>query len=168
MNDIEVVLDDGTSTPLTSAELKLSDKAIAEDIGSKLLYEFEADFLIKPLELVKVKIQDMEQDPDYYKTLTDKQGNIVGKKRRGGMTSDDTLPEGFKRVEREVIAIFQHGIILKRPKLDVHPDLNVGDIVVYAHQMAKPFDLFKDSSLLPPHAIVGTFLGSAVDINFSE
>ena len=163
----EIKIEAAELTELTSAELMASDRQIASEVNTKLLYEFEADLLVKPLELVKVIIQDLEQDPEFYKTLTDKRGNPVGKKRRGGVAADETLPEGFKRIEREVIAIFQHGIILKLPRhlMDIHKDLQVGDIVVYAHQMAKPFDLFKDSALLPPHAIVGRYLGAAADIN---
>ncbi|GHT71641.1 hypothetical protein AGMMS50239_40840 [Bacteroidia bacterium] len=147
-------------------QIKIDDVRIANDISSKLKYEFLTDVLAKPMEKIMVEIEQVEQDPDYYKTITDSKGNAKYRKKRHNI--DPTLPEGMKRIKRSVYAVYQYAIVLKLPmSMPTHFDfLRIGDIVMYQGPQGKPFDLFKDSILLPLHAIAGIYTGSSAEINF--
>jgi hypothetical protein len=130
-------------------------------ISTKLSYEFYSDILIKPLDFIKVTRTMYEQDPDY----------VAGPKLTQGDTNEASdVPAGLKRVEREDIAQQQHGIILKLPSdLPEHlKSLTVGTVITYAVKSAKPFELFKDSLLVAPFAVVGTYTGDIAKLLSNE
>lgn len=93
------------------------------------------DILVKPLDLIKVTKEIVEQVP-------------TGKKDENGFEEYETKTE-----VKEVTSDFSKGIIIAIP-VDITTDLTVGDVIVYPTKFAKDFDLFKDSQLVKPYDIV--------------
>ena len=111
---------------------------LAEDLSSKIKYEFRQMFLVKPLEPVKVK------------------------KKISEPVAKDTKPKKDKEVDSD----FSRAVVLKLPYEYTHPydddkiqqmPIKVGDIVIYrSSRGAMYFDLLKDSQLVSLYDIVAT------------
>lgn len=128
---------------------------LAEDLSSKIKYEFRQMFLVKPLEPVKVKKKISEPVAKDTKPKKDKDGIEA-------VDYDDVKTE-----IKEVDSDFSRAVVLKLPYEYTHPyndekiqqmPIKVGDIVIYKASRlgAMYFDLLKDSQLVPLYDIVAT------------
>lgn len=123
-------------------EEKIIDQTVlAEDVSSKIKYEFPDYFLVKPLDPVKVKKEFSKPVP-----------TGEAKKDENGIEAQD-----FDKVETEVKEVdsdYRRGIVLKLPlywntKEDrVGCDIKIGDIVIFRDTAGIRFDLLKDSRLI--------------------
>ena len=120
---------------------------VAQTVSEGIKYEFIDDFLVKPLEPIKVK---KEFNTPVTKETTSDDGMEVSE-------YDDIATE-VKEVESD----YREGIVLKVPskyeawmKDEKFPAkaINIGDKVVF-RATNRYFDLFKDSILLKPHEII--------------
>lgn len=119
---------------------------LAEDISSKIKFEFAREFLVKPLEPVMVKKEFSKPVP-----------KDAPKQDKDGVEAID-----YDEVETEVKEVesdFKRGVILKVPteficqKADEKYgpsllDLKVGDIVLYPSRAGRWFDQVKDSQFV--------------------
>lgn len=134
-------------------EEKTIDQAqLAEDLSSKIKYDFRQHFLVKPLDPVKVKKQFSEPVAKDTKPTTDKEGVEA--------VDYDEVKTEIKEVDSD----YTRGVVLKLPYDYTHPmvnsavqqmPINIGDIVIY-RPMRGPmyFDLLKDSQLVTLYDIV--------------
>lgn len=116
-----------------------NDDKLLQSVVNAIEYTFEKDFLVKPMEPVKIKKKYVEQIPN-------------GKRDDEGNNLYDT-----KETTKEVESDFEIGLILAIPtcyELTCEGVLNVGDKIVYPKKFAKEFDLFRDSKLIKPYDIV--------------
>ena len=132
-------------------EEKLIDQSVlAEDVSSKIKYEFRDFFLIKPLDPVKVK---KEFSTPVAKTEAVKDDN-------------DIEAQDYDEVKTEVKEVdsdYRRGVVLKRPLYyidsekndNVYTNINVGDVVIFRDAAGLRFDLLKDSRLLRQYDILG-------------
>ena len=135
---------------MNEKDVLIDQTAVAEDVSEKIHYSFKSQFLIKPLDPIKVKKEFNKPVLDD-KPTTDK----------NGVEAVD-----YKDVEtevKEVEADFRKGVVLKVPfsyKTNMnskdYPEMpiHVGDVVVYRQQSAKWFDILKDTQLLSSYDIV--------------
>lgn len=134
-------------------EDKIIDQTkLAEDLSSKIKYDFRQMFLVKPLEPVKVKKQISEP------VAKDK----APKKDKDGIEAVDY--DEVKTEIKEVDSDFTRAVVLKLPYEYTHPmaatevhqmPINVGDIIVYrSTRGAVYFDLLKDSQLVSLYDII--------------
>lgn len=125
---------------------------LAEDLSSKIEYDFRQHFLVKPLDPVKVKKQFSEPVVKNNKPTTDKDGIEA-------VDYDEVKTE-----IKEVNSDYTRAIVLKLPYEYTHPmastniqqmPINVGDVIVY-RPMRGPmyFDLLKDSQLVSLYDII--------------
>lgn len=134
-------------------ENELIDQAkLAEDVSSKINYEFLDSFLIKPLDPVKVK---KEFSKPVEKNKAQKDAN--------GIEAID-----YDEVETEVKEVdsdYRRGVVLKVPYsysnavTDTEhparfPEIKIGDVVLFKDKFATFFDLVKDSKLVNYYNIV--------------
>ena len=112
----------------------MEDKVLQTVVDS-VKYTFEKDFLVKPLEPVKIERTITKQIP-------------TGKKDKDGNETYDV-----KETKEMVESVFGHGIVIAIPTCYTG-DISLGNSVVYPKKFAKPFDLFKDSELVKPYDIV--------------
>lgn len=128
---------------------------LAEDLSSKIKYEFRQMFLVKPLEPVKVKKKISEPVAKDTEPKRDKDGIEA-------VDYDDVKTE-----IKEVDSDFSRAVVLKLPYEYTHPyndekiqqmPIKVGDIVIYKASRlgAMYFDLLKDSQLVQLYDIVAT------------
>lgn len=128
---------------------------LAEDLSSKIKYEFRQMFLVKPLEPVKVKKKISEPVAKDTKPKKDKDGIEA--------VDYDEVKAEIKEVDSD----FSRAVVLKLPYEYTHPyndekiqqmPIKVGDIVIYKASRlgAMYFDLLKDSQLVPLYDIVAT------------
>ena len=128
---------------------------LAEDLSSKIKYEFRQMFLVKPLEPVKVKKKISEPVAK----------DTEPKKDKDGIEAVDY--DDVKTEIKEVDSDFSRAVVLKLPYEYTHPyndekiqqmPIKVGDIVIYkvSRLGAMYFDLLKDSQLVPLYDIVAT------------
>ena len=128
---------------------------LAEDLSSKIKYEFRQMFLVKPLEPVKVKKKISEPVAKDTKPKKDKDGIEA--------VDYDEVKTEIKEVDSD----FSRAVVLKLPYEYTHPyndekiqqmPIKVGDIVIYKASRlgAMYFDLLKDSRLVPLYDIVAT------------
>lgn len=131
----------------------MDQKPLAEDVSSKINYEFSKQFLIKPLEPIMVKKVVSTPIP-----AKEQKGDVDGVEA----TDYDDVKEEIKDVESR----YKKGIILKVPQdysasvelaekkgeFSFYLDLHVGDTVVYEY--AKDFDLIKDTKILSLYDII--------------
>lgn len=128
---------------------------LAEDLSSKIKYEFRQMFLVKPLEPVKVKKKISEPVAK----------DTEPKKDKDGIEAVDY--DDVKTEIKEVDSDFSRAVVLKLPYEYTHPyndekiqqmPIKVGDIVIYKASRlgAMYFDLLKDSQLVPLYDIVAT------------
>ena len=112
-------------------EDKMIDQTqLAEDLSSKIKYEFRQMFLVKPLEPVKVKKKISEPVAKDTKPKKDKDGIEA--------VDYDEVKTEIKEVDSD----FSRAVVLKLPYEYTHPyddekiqqmPIKVGDIVIYRH-----------------------------------
>ena len=125
---------------------------LAEDLSSKIKYDFRQMFLVKALEPVKVKKQISEPVVKDNKPKKDKNGIEA-------VDYDDVKTE-----IKEVDSDYTRAVVLKLPYDYTHPydnkiqqmPIKVGDIVIFRSGRSQYFDLFKDSQLVGLYDIVAT------------
>lgn len=120
---------------------------LAEDLSSKISYEFCDAFLVKPLDPIKVT-----------KEFTKPVSNDKPTKDANGVEAVD-----FDEVETEVKEVdsdYRKGIVLKVPltmtlveNTHVVP-IKVGDTVIFRDRSSVFFDLLKDSKLIRYYDII--------------
>lgn len=131
-------------------EVLIDQSQLAEDVASKIKYNFLDFFLVKPLDPVKVT-----------KTFSKPVSNDKPTKDAEGIEAVD-----FKEVETEVKEVnsdYRRGIVLKRPAYYAHAneligtesEIKVGDIIIFRDAAGLTFDLLKDSKLLRQYDILG-------------
>lgn len=138
---------------MDTEEKKVDQSPLAEDLSNKIKYEFAEQFLVKPLEKIKVK-----KEFQVPVSKTDKP-----KKDKNGIAAVDY--DEVKTEVKEVDSEFRKGIVLKIPFKytawsndkdcgDTFP-ISVGDTIVYKDRFATYFDLLKDTQLVKHYDIVG-------------
>lgn len=135
-------------------EKMIDQTQLAEDLSSKIKYEFRQMFLVKPLEPVKVKKKISEPVVKDTKPKKDKDGIEA--------VDYDEVKTEIKEVDSD----FSRAVVLKLPYEYTHPysdekiqqmPIKVGDIVIYrSSRCAIYFDLLKDSQLVSFYDIVAT------------
>lgn len=137
-------------------EEKIIDQTqLAEDLSSRIKYEFRQMFLVKPLEPVKVKKKISEPVVKDTKPKEDKDGIKA--------VDYDEVKTEIKEVDSD----YTRAVVLKLPYEYTHPyddvkihqmPIKVGDIIIYKSSRlgAMYFDLLKDSQLVPLYDIVAT------------
>ena len=128
-------------------EEKIIDQSVlAEDVASKIPYEFRDFFLVKPLDPVKVKKE--------FSTPVD---TTVTKDEDGLEVQD------FKEVMTEVKEVdsdYRRAIVLKTPvwypteEMKENEIINIGDVVLFKDTTGSFFDLVKDSKIIRLYDIV--------------
>lgn len=129
----------------------IDQSVLAEDVSSKIPYNFLDFFLVKPLDPIKVT-------KEFSKPVT-----------TGAPTTDENGIEAqdYNSVETEVKEVnsdYRRGIVLKRPLYyeksvdnrainDV--EIKIGDVVLFRDTAGSHFDLVKDSRLIRQYDIVG-------------
>ena len=133
-------------------EIKIDQSVLAEDISSKIEYEFRNMFLVKPLDPVKVK-------KEFSKPVAN---DDTAKKDDNDIEAVD-----YDQVETEVKEVdsdYRIGVVLKVPfdsknrmtsKDFPEMEINIGDIVVYKDNRGVWFDLLKDTQLIGAYDIIG-------------
>ena len=126
----------------------IDQSLLAEDVSSKIKYNFFDFFLVKPLDPIKVT-------KEFSKPVT-----------TGTPTTDENGIEAqdYDKVETEVKEVnsdYRRGIVLKRP---VYYDgaeyegpryIEIGSTVIFRDAAGMNFDLIKDSKLLRQYDILG-------------
>ena len=124
---------------------------LAEDLSSKIKYNFRQMFLVKALEPVKVKKQISEPVAK----------NGKPKKDKNGIEAIDY--DEVKTEIKEVDSDYTRAVVLKLPYDYTHPysdskiqqmPIKVGDIIIIPSCRAQYFDLLKDSRLVSLYDIV--------------
>ena len=130
--------------------MNIDQSVLAEDVASKIKYQFLDYFLIKPLDPVKVK-------KEFSKPVAT--GTPV--KDENGIEAQD-----FDDVETEVKEVdsdYRRGIVLKCPLYYENSDddakkyqyIKIGDTIIFREAAGLRFDLLKDSRLLRQYDILG-------------
>lgn len=133
-------------------EDKIIDQSeLAQSVAEKIEYDFLDNFLVKPLDVIRVTKQ-------FTKPVSEK----PSEKDKNGVDAVD-----YDEVETEVKEVdsdFRKGVVLKIPysysaqlnddKINYLPKISVGDIVVYRDRSGSHFDLLKDSKLLKYYEII--------------
>ncbi len=128
----------------------IDQSQLAEDLSSKIKYEFRNMFLVKPLEPVKVK-----------KKFTEPVAKDAPKKDKDGVEAVDY--DEVKTEIKEVDSDYTRAVVLKIPYEYEHTydekykpfPIKLGDIVIY-RSMRGPayFDLLKDSQLVNIYDVI--------------
>ena len=147
--NILVHLDDNYMEDKNINEI-VDNTKIAETVSEKIPYETLKQFLVKPLDPIKVKKEFSKPVPSA--------------KQKGNVDGIDAVD--YDKVETEVKEVesnYRKGIVLKVPyeyqamvndsKFNV-ANINVGDTIVYKAGFAQWFDLLKDSQLVDSYSIV--------------
>jgi hypothetical protein len=130
-------------------EEKIIDQSVlAEDVASKIPYEFRDFFLIKPLDPVKVKKE--------FSTPVVKENAATSNK-------DDIEAQDYDEVKTEVKEVdsdYRRGIVLKSPiwypteEMKESEIINIGDVILFKDTAGSFFDLVKDSKIIRLYDIV--------------
>ena len=132
-------------------EIKIDQSVLAEDISSKIEYEFRNMFLVKPLDPVKVKKEFSKP---------------VAKDDTAKKDDNDIEAVDYDQVETEVKEVdsdYRTGVVLKVPfdsknrmtsKDFPEMEINIGDTVVYKDNRGVWFDLLKDTQLIGAYDII--------------
>ena len=124
---------------------------LAEDISSKIEYEFRNMFLVKPLDPVKVKKEFSKP---------------VAKDDTAKKDDNDIEAVDYEQVETEVKEVdsdYRTGVVLKVPfdsknrmtsKDFPEMEINIGYPVVYKDNRGVWFDLLKDTQLIGAYDII--------------
>lgn len=134
-------------------EDKIIDQTkLAEDVSSKIKYDFRQLFLVKPLDPIKVKKQFSEPIAKDNKPKKDKDGIEA-------VDYDEVKTE-----IKEVNSDYTRAVVLKLPYEYTHPmtsqeirqmPIKVGDVVVFRTPRGPMyFDLLKDSQLVALYDII--------------
>lgn len=133
-------------------EEKMIDQTqLAEDLSSKIKYDFTKQFLVKPLDPVMVKKKISEPVAKDTKPKKDEDGIEA--------VDYDEVKEEIKEVESD----YKRGVVLKLPFSYTHPydddkikqmPIKVGDVIIYRSFRITYFDLLKDSQLVDIYDIV--------------
>lgn len=136
---------------MNNNENMIDQSQLANDVSTKIPYEFVDMFLVKPLDKIMIK-KEVTSLPDN-KPVKDENGVEA--------------VEGEPKTEvKEVESDYKKGIILKLPinyQLTMakeselgqyQPHYNVGDVVVFKPVHTVHFDLIKDSILIKGYNIV--------------
>lgn len=127
----------------------IDQSVLAEDVASKIKYQFLDYFLVKPLDPIKVK-------KEFSKPVDAKLS-----KDEDGIEAQD-----FDKVETEVKEVdsdYRKGIVLKCPLYYENSDndvkkyqyIKIGDTVIFREAAGLRFDLLKDSRLIRQYDILG-------------
>lgn len=126
----------------------IDQSVLAEDVASKIPYEFRDFFLVKPLDPVKVK-----------KEFSTPVAKGEPKADENGIEAQDF--DEVKTEVKEVDSDYRRGIVLKRPEyyataddLGTEREIKVGDVVLFKDTAGSFFDLVKDSKLIRMYDIV--------------
>lgn len=129
-------------------EEKLIDQSVlAEDVSSKIKYEFRDFFLIKPLDPVKVK----------------KEFSTPVAKAEAVKDDNDIEAQDYDEVKTEVKEVdsdYRRGIVLKAPvwyptdEMKENEIINIGDVVLFKDTTGSFFDLVKDSKIIRLYDII--------------
>ena len=119
--------------------------ALAQDVSSKIKFEFRNQFLVKPLDQVMVEKEFSKPVPKSETTDED------------GIEATD-----YDEVEKEIKSVpsdYRKGVVLKIPyefknEESANP-IKIGDIVIYKEGSGRWFDLCKDTQLIDMYAIIG-------------
>lgn len=130
-------------------EEKIIDQSVlAEDVASKIPYEFRDFFLIKPLDPVKVKKEF---------------STPVVKENAATSVKDDIEAQDYDEVKTEIKEVdsdYRRGIVLKSPvwypteEMKENEVINTGDVVLFKDTAGMFFDLVKDSKIIRLYDIV--------------
>ena len=130
-------------------EEKIIDQSVlAEDVASKIPYEFRDFFLVKPLDPVKVKKEF---------------STPVVKENAATSVKDDIEAQDYDEVKTEVKEVdsdYRRGIVLKSPvwypteEMKENEVINTGDVVLFKDTSGMFFDLVKDSKIIRLYDIV--------------
>jgi len=126
----------------------IDQSLLAEDVSSKIKYNFFDFFLVKPLDPIKVT-------KEFSKPVT-----------TGTPTTDENGIEAqdYDKVETEVKEVnsdYRRGIVLKRPvyyeatEYEGPRYIEIGSTVIFRDTTGMNFDLIKDSKLLRQYDILG-------------
>ena len=128
----------------------INQSVLAEDVSSKIPYDFVDFFLVKPLDPVKVKKEFSTPVAKTDKPVKDENGIEA-------QDFDDVTTE-----VKEVNSDYRKGIVLKRPLYYENAtdnnrtfEIKVGDTVLFRDAAGISFDLLKDSKLLRQYDIIG-------------
>lgn len=130
---------------------KLIDQSqLAEDLSSKIKYDFRNLFLVKPLDSVKVKKEFTEPVAK----------DSAPKKDKDGVEAVDY--DEVKTEVKEVDSDYTRAVVLKLPYEYTHPydakiqqmEIHLGDVVIYKSRRSMDFDLLKDSQLVALYDII--------------
>lgn len=127
----------------------IDQSVLAEDVASKIKYQFLDYFLVKPLDPIKVK-KEFSKPVDTKLT-----------KDEDGIEAQD-----FEKVETEVKEVdsdYRKGIVLKCPLYYENNNddaknyqyIKIGDTVIFRETAGLRFDLLKDSRLIRQYDILG-------------
>lgn len=123
---------------------------LAVEIANKIKYEFSRMFLVKPLEIEKVK-----------KEFSTPIAKDKSKKDKNGIEAADY--DKVKTEIKEVESDYRKGVVIKVPQEYItmmqskdYPTMPIkcGDIVVYKVNAGIYFDLVKDTQIISIHDIV--------------
>ena len=126
----------------------IDQSLLAEDVSSKIKYNFFDFFLIKPLDPIKVT-------KEFSKPVT----TGTPTKDENGIEAQD-----YDKVETEVKEAnsdYRRGIVLKRPvyyeatEYEGPRYIEIGSTVIFRDAAGMNFDLIKDSKLLRQYDILG-------------
>ena len=134
-------------------EEKIIDQSkLANDVASKIPYEFTDSFLVKLLDPIKVKKE--------FQVPVSK--DETPKKDKNGIEAVDF--DETKTETKEVDSDYRKGVVLKDPysytaqlsdeKISYVTKINVGDIVLFKNDATRFFDLLKDSKLVRQYDII--------------
>lgn len=127
-------------------EEKVDQHVLAEDLASKIKYDFLDYILVKPLDPIKVSKEFSEPVTSEGPT-----------KDQNGVEATDF--EDVKTEVKEVDSDFRKGIVLKIPmntyvkEGDTFP-ISVGDVILFRERSAGYFDLLKDSRLVRYYDVI--------------
>ncbi len=126
----------------------IDQSLLAEDVSSKIKYNFFDFFLIKPLDPIKVT-------KEFSKPVT----TGTPTKDENGIEAQD-----YDKVETEVKEVnsdYRRGIVLKRPvyyeatEYEGPRYIEIGSTIIFRDAAGMNFDLIKDSKLLRQYDILG-------------
>ena len=126
----------------------IDQSLLAEDVSSKIKYNFFDFFLVKPLDPIKVT-----------KEFSKPVATGTPTKDENGIEAQD-----YDKVETEVKEVnsdYRRGIVLKRPvyyeatEYEGPRYIEIGSTVIFRDAAGMNFDLIKDSKLLRQYDILG-------------
>lgn len=130
----------------------IDQSVLAEDLSSKIKYNFLDFFLVKPLDPIKVT-------KEFSKPIS--AGTPA--KDKNGIEAVDY--ESVETEVKEVNSDYRRGIVLKLPlyyedsidgdKRAVYSSIKIGSVVIFKDTAGYNFDLLKDSRLLRQYDILG-------------